>query len=63
MEAMAAAKPVIKVAALCGSLREGSYNRGLLRYGKVLLQIDVQRDVLVLVSGKYSFGFLVFSPL
>lgn len=26
-------KPVIKVAALCGSLRKRSYNRGLLRAG------------------------------
>ncbi|XP_008231680.1 PREDICTED: NADPH:quinone oxidoreductase-like [Prunus mume] len=27
----AEAKPLIKVAAICGSLREGSYNRGLIR--------------------------------
>ncbi|KAE8690622.1 putative NADPH:quinone oxidoreductase 1 [Hibiscus syriacus] len=31
MEAVVAAKPVINVAALCGSLRKGSYNRGLIR--------------------------------
>ncbi|CAL5379882.1 unnamed protein product [Camellia sinensis] len=31
MEAVVAAKPVITVAALCGSLRKGSFNRGLLR--------------------------------
>ncbi|GMI73253.1 NADPH:quinone oxidoreductase [Hibiscus trionum] len=31
MEVVAAAKPVINVAALCGSLRKGSYNRGLIR--------------------------------
>ncbi|KAE8698661.1 Transmembrane 9 superfamily member 1 [Hibiscus syriacus] len=30
-EAVVAAKPVINVAALCGSLRKGSYNRGLIR--------------------------------
>ncbi|MFQ6649236.1 hypothetical protein Gotur_022393, partial [Gossypium turneri] len=29
MEAIAAAKPVIKVAALCGSLGDGSYDEGL----------------------------------
>ncbi|CAL5379890.1 unnamed protein product [Camellia sinensis] len=31
MEAVVAAKPVITVAGLCGSLRKGSFNRGLLR--------------------------------
>ncbi|XP_052487715.1 NADPH:quinone oxidoreductase isoform X2 [Gossypium raimondii] len=42
MEAMAAAKPVIKVAALCGSLREGSYNRGLLRYAMELTKEEIE---------------------
>lgn len=32
MEA-AAAKPVLRVAAICGSLRKASYNGGLLRAG------------------------------
>ncbi|GAV75275.1 FMN_red domain-containing protein [Cephalotus follicularis] len=31
MEAVVAAKPLIKVAGLCGSLRKGSFNHGLLR--------------------------------
>ncbi|KAL7204718.1 hypothetical protein ACSBR2_017763 [Camellia fascicularis] len=31
MEAVVATKPAITVAALCGSLRKGSFNRGLLR--------------------------------
>ncbi|KAA3464574.1 NADPH:quinone oxidoreductase [Gossypium australe] len=31
MEAVVASKPVIKVAAICGSLRKASYNRGLIR--------------------------------
>ena len=30
---MAASKSVINVAALCGSLRSASFNRGLIRYG------------------------------
>ena len=33
MEAVVAATPRVKVAALCGSLRKGSYNRGLVRSG------------------------------
>ena len=33
MEAVVAANPIIKVAALCGSLRKASYNRGLIRSG------------------------------
>ena len=30
----ASEKPVSKVAAICGSLRKASYNRGLIRAGK-----------------------------
>ena len=33
MEATIAEKPVIKVTALCGSLRKASFNRGLIRSG------------------------------
>lgn len=34
MEAAAASvKPILRVAAICGSLRKASYNRGLLRAG------------------------------
>lgn len=31
MEAMVASQPVIKIAAICGSLRKASFNRGLIR--------------------------------
>ncbi|GFY92268.1 NADPH:quinone oxidoreductase [Actinidia rufa] len=31
MEVIAATKPIIRVAALCGSIRKGSFNRSLLR--------------------------------
>jgi len=32
-----AATPAIKVAAICGSLRKGSFNRGLIRSGTDLI--------------------------
>lgn len=37
MEVVAAAVPAIKVAALSGSLRQGSFNRGLVRAGSLSL--------------------------
>ncbi|XP_051123470.1 NADPH:quinone oxidoreductase-like [Andrographis paniculata] len=40
MAASVASPPVIKVAALCGSLRKGSYNRGLLRAA-----IDISKSI------------------
>ena len=39
MEAVVAAKPIIKVAALCGSLRKASYNRGLVRSGTFVFSV------------------------
>ncbi|XP_052482484.1 NADPH:quinone oxidoreductase-like [Gossypium raimondii] len=48
MEAIAAAKPVIKVAALCGSLRDGSYDEGLPCISPIpMLNTDLE------VDGKY----------
>ncbi|OMO87396.1 NADPH-dependent FMN reductase [Corchorus olitorius] len=41
MGAVSAAKPVIKVAAICGSLRKGSYNRGLLRAASEICQESI----------------------
>ncbi|KAE8684326.1 NADPH:quinone oxidoreductase [Hibiscus syriacus] len=38
---MAAAKPVIKVAALCGAITKGSHNRALLRYAIELTKQDI----------------------
>ncbi|EEF49549.1 NADPH:quinone oxidoreductase [Ricinus communis] len=39
---MESATPVIKVAALCGSLRKGSYSRGLLRYATEVTKESVK---------------------
>jgi hypothetical protein len=33
------AKPIIKVAALSGSLRKGSYHRGLIRAGMLIVML------------------------
>ncbi|KAK8643247.1 hypothetical protein V6N13_012551 [Hibiscus sabdariffa] len=41
MESMAAAKPGIRVAALCGSLRKGSYNKALLRYAMEITKDEI----------------------
>ena len=41
MEAVVAAQPVIKVAALCGSLRKASFNRGLIRSAVQLVKESV----------------------
>ncbi|KAE8709772.1 putative NADPH:quinone oxidoreductase 2 [Hibiscus syriacus] len=41
MESMAAAKPVIKVAALCGAISKGSHNRALIRYAIELTKQDI----------------------
>ncbi|KAH7667025.1 NAD(P)H dehydrogenase (quinone) protein [Dioscorea alata] len=38
--AMATGNPIIKVAAVCGSLRKGSFNRGLIRAGPLKNAID-----------------------
>ncbi|XP_054815323.1 NADPH:quinone oxidoreductase-like [Prosopis cineraria] len=35
-------RPTVKVAAICGSLRKGSYNRGLIRSAMVLSRGDIE---------------------
>lgn len=42
MEAMVASQPVIKVAAICGSLRKASFNRGLIRSGTLLFSSTLE---------------------
>ncbi|KAM7267320.1 hypothetical protein ACFE04_009486 [Oxalis oulophora] len=55
MEGVIAAKPLIKVAALCGSLRKASYHRGLLRYAMELSKEST-------ISGLY-IEYIDISPL
>lgn len=58
MEAVIAAKPIIKVAALCGSLRKGSYNRGLVRSGT--FSAFVLSTVFYFVFGNWVLILCVF---
>jgi len=59
MEAAAAsARPVLRVAAICGSLRKASFNRGLLRAGMLPLLLLLPR--VVPITTQYSrLRFLV----
>ena len=57
MEAAIAAKPVIKVAALCGSLRKASFNRGLIRSG--FLHFTVLFTVYDFFERSFDLCFLV----